>query len=188
MAEILNFILFDSISYCRFTHLVFHDHDISSWFALQCHRWAENKSNWIFNFYWFDFFRSKAGKRSIIKIWTWRFSSSIKTYVSVLENSWLTNFAFHLDSSLANGFRVLYKGKARLANEQELNFAEKSNTVSELDQNLSSSDTDLNSLKVYFFNPIFIDKFQFTNENRFLNNIYVNEAVFFKSKSFATPS
>jgi hypothetical protein len=84
------------------------------------------------------------------------------------------------DSSLANGFRVLYKGKARHADEQELNFAEKSKNLAELDDYLSSSNSN-KELKVFFLNPKFIDKFQLTSEIRFLNNIFVNEAEFFIS-------
>jgi hypothetical protein len=88
------------------------------------------------------------------------------------------------DSSLANGFRVLYKGKARHADEQELNFAETSKNLAELDDFLSSSNSN-KELKVFFLNPKFIDKFQLTSEIRFLNNIFVNEADFFISNRFS---
>jgi hypothetical protein len=66
------------------------------------------------------------------------------------------------DSSLANGFRALYKGKARHADEQELNFAETSKNLAELDDYLSSSNSN-KELKVFFLNPKFIDKFQLTS-------------------------
>jgi hypothetical protein len=77
---------------------------------------------------------------------------------------------------------VLYKGKARLATENEFDLAIKSIKLSELDEKLSNS--NLNQLKVFIFNDELSTKFNVLNENRFLNFIYTSESQLMKSRLY----